>query len=54
MTTSKIKDWFYLPAFCFLRIPHMAIIIPVINGSSKIAINIVHQVMLKTPFVVLG
>lgn len=42
--------WFYLPAFLFLRIPHIAIIIPAIAGNKKIAINIVHQVMLKNSF----
>lgn len=43
MTTSK-KDWFYLPAFLFLRIPHMAIVAAIAIGMANImhVANITH------------
>lgn len=44
MITSKIKDWFYLPAFLFLRIPHMTIVVIIAIGMANImhVANITH------------
>lgn len=43
MTTNK-KDWFYLPAFLFLRIPHMTIVVIIAIGMANImhVANITH------------